>query len=90
MLCSAPVFFMREWTRRAIRKAERRRTKPARIAKLTAHYARLKREGEFNLQWAIINCYWRQGFTLEECAKVLGITEEEAKFARDLAIQNAQ
>ena len=75
---------------RAIRQAERRATKPRRIVKLTAHYARLKRQGKFNMQWAIIECYWRQGFTLEECAQVLGVSEEEAQFARDLALQRAE
>ena len=81
---------MREWTRRAIRKAERRATYQQRIAERKARYAQEKADGTFHLQWEFIQCYWREGFSLSECAEVLGITEEQASFERDIAIQNSQ
>ena len=62
----------------------------AKVKRLTAHYTNLKKQGTFNIQFAIINCYWRQKLTLAECAKVLGITEDAAHFARDLAIQRSE
>lgn len=79
---------MKEWTRRAIRKAERRRTKPARIAERKKRSARKKAEGTFKLNWEFAQCYWREGFTIAECADVLGITEAEARLERDIAQQN--
>ena len=80
---------MHEWTRRAQRKADRRRTKPQRMAERKARAAQAKADGTFNLQWSFITCYWREGFSIAECAEVLGITEEQALLEREIAIQNA-
>ena len=64
--------------------------RPRRLQKLAAYYTRLKAEGKLNLQFAVINCIWRQGFTISETAKVLNLTEDDVLFHRDLARQNAQ
>ena len=80
---------MRRSTARSNRKLERRLTKPRRLQKLAAYYTRLKAEGKLNIQFAVITCIWRQGFTISETARVLNLTEDDVSFRRDLARQNA-
>ena len=90
LLCSAPVFFMNEWTRRAQRKADRRRTKPQRIKNAKAHYARQKADGTFSTRWAVLNCYFRERFSLGECSEVLDIAEDRIMFEIDTIRQDAR
>lgn len=46
--------------------------------------------GKFDFNGAVIDCYFRSGFRIEETAEVLNTTTDEVKFAIDCIIQNAQ
>ena len=46
--------------------------------------------GQFDLNWAVIDCYFRSGFRIEDTATVLNTTTDEIKFSIDCIIQNAQ
>ena len=78
------------WAEKARRKQERRASKPRRKNALRSQYAREKREGTFRLDWAVLNCHFRQGFTIRECADVLNESEDAIEFAIDMTIQNAR
>lgn len=40
--------------------------------------------------WAVIQCYYRAGLTLQDTAEVLHLSVEQVKFALDIIQQNAQ
>ena len=76
------------WAEKTRRKQERRASKPRRKIALKSQYAREKQEGTFRLEWAVLNCFWRQGFTIRECADVLDESEDAIEFAIDMTFQN--
>ena len=47
-------------------------------------------DGNFDLKWAVIHCYFRKGLTLADTAKVLNSTTEEVESAIDIIRQDAQ
>ena len=60
------------------------------MQRLKSKHEALKANGTFRFQWAIIQCYWREGLTLAEMEKVFGLDEETIGFAIDTARQNAR
>lgn len=83
---------MREWTRRAQRKAERRATKPARIKAWKARVTELRENGQFAQfrNWNIIQMWTREGFTDAEMSDILGLPIDEIRFEMEIARQNAR
>lgn len=83
---------MREWTRRAQRKAEQRATKPARIQAWKRRIDELREKGQFAqmLNWSIIQMWKREHFTDAEMADILNLTEAEIRLEMDIARQNAR
>ena len=62
-----------------------------RIRTLKAHYTkRPLKDKHFDLQWAVIHCYYRNFLTVSECAEVLGVSEHDVTFSIDCVRQNAQ
>ena len=47
-------------------------------------------EGQFDLDWVVIDCYFRSGFRIEDTVTVLNTTTDEVKFTIDCIRQNAQ
>ena len=56
----------------------------------TAHYQKLKREGRFNLKWAVIDCWGRGRFTVKAIAEILAVPVDTVQFQLDIARQDAQ
>ena len=84
---------MNVWTERAIRKQQRRLTKPARMAKWKRIVAEAREKDEltsFRLQWYVIQMWSREGFRVSEMADILCLTEREVEFEIDIAKQNAR
>ena len=64
--------------------------KQAKIKQLTAHYRKVKANGNLHLGFAMIDLYWRNKLTIQETAEILGISVEQAEFERDIVRQNSQ
>ena len=67
-----------------------KREKEAKIKHLTAKIRKWKADGSFHIGFAMIDLHWRNKLSLSECAKILGISEREAQFERDIVIENAK
>ena len=62
-----------------------------RIKELKTHYAENPiKDTHFDLQWAVIHCYYRNRLTVSECAEILGVSEHDVTFSIDCVRQNAQ
>ena len=83
---------MNVWTERAIRKQQRRLTKPARLAKWKRKVAEARENGKFASMrnWYVIQMWTREGFTDAEMADILNLTEAEIRLEMDIARQNAR
>ena len=66
-----------------------KREKAEKITRLTAKNRKQCANGSFHIGFAMIDLHWRNGLSISECAKILGITEADAQFERDIVIQNA-
>ena len=66
-----------------------KREKAEKIARLTADIRARQKRKHFSLGLAMIDLHWRNQLSLSECADILGITEEQARFERDIVIQNS-
>lgn len=64
--------------------------KAKRRERAVRHIARLKKGTYFSINFAFIQLYWRYRLPLWECAKLLGISEDQARFERDISRQNAR
>lgn len=64
--------------------------KEAKIKRLSAKIHRWKANGAFHISFAMIDLHFRNKLSLSECAGILGITEKEAQFERDIVIENAK
>ena len=61
----------------------------AKLQRLKTQYAKEKSEGTFRLNWAVIQCHFREKLTLLETSKVLGVDSDAICFEIDIARQNA-
>ena len=48
------------------------------------------KDKHFSLQWALIDCYYRNFLSVSECAEILGVSEHDVNFSLDCVRQNAQ
>ncbi|MDD9972981.1 MAG: hypothetical protein OXU27_03195 [Candidatus Poribacteria bacterium] len=62
----------------------------AKLKQLTAHYRKLKAQGKLHMGFAMIDLYWRNKLTIQETAKILGISVRQVEFERDIVRQNAE
>lgn len=68
--------------------AKQRRDARARRDAAKKQYGNLAKET--SLTWAVIQLHTRQGFSLSDCAYILGVCEDDIRWAWDIAQQNAE
>ena len=62
----------------------------ATLKQLTAHYRKVKAQGDLHIGFAMIDLYFRNKLTIQETAEILGISVEQAEFERDIVRQNSR
>lgn len=77
-----------EWKAKMKREADAEK-REAKLRRLKRKYGNPERRN-WRVNWAVIQLYWRENLTVEECAEVLGISEESVEFEIDIAKQNAK
>lgn len=75
-------FNLKQYRGRKIRKPYQDRVK--------ALQAQYKDGTPAGFNFAVINCIWRNGLSLDDTAKVLNATRDEINFACDMILQDAQ
>ena len=63
----------------------------AKLQRLKKQFGSAKNsENPYDLNWAVIQCHWREGLSISQMAKVLGVDAETIGFEIDIAIQNSR